>query len=70
MPVMAVWRRRWKRHIVLAIVNAVVFAVWLRSGLILPAVVNNERYVGKPKDFCQMPFGSLVRPSTSLIKLK
>lgn len=56
MPVMAVWRRRWKKHIVVAIVNAVVMASWLSSSLILPAVVNNERSVGKPKDFCQMPF--------------
>ena len=58
MPVIAVWRRRWKRHIVLAIINAVVIAMWLSSRLILPAVVNNERYVDKPKDFCQMPFES------------
>jgi len=56
MPVMAVWRRRWKKHIVVAIVKAVVMASWLSSSLILPAVVNNERSVGKPKDFCQMPF--------------
>lgn len=56
MPVMAVWRRRWKKHIVVAIINAVVMASWLSSSLILPAVVNNERSVGKPKDFCQMPF--------------
>lgn len=58
MPVMAVWRRRWKKHIVVAIINAVVMASWLSSSLILPAVVNNERSVGKPKDFCQMPFES------------
>ena len=54
LPVMAVWRRRWKKHIVVAIVNAVVMASWLSSSLILPAVVT----VGKPKDFCQMPFES------------
>ena len=58
MPVMAVWRRKWKRHVVVAIMNAVVIAMWLSSRLILPAVVNNRHYVGKPKDFCQMPFGS------------
>ena len=58
MPVMAVWRRKWKRHIVVAIINAVVIAIWLSSRLILPAVVNNGHYVGKPRDFCQMPFGS------------
>ena len=60
MPVMAVWRRRWKRHIVVAIMNAVVIALWLGSRLTFPAVVNNRRYVGKPKDFYQMPFESWV----------
>ena len=39
MPIMAVWRRRWKKHIVLAIVNAAVMASWLSSSLIVPAVV-------------------------------
>jgi len=58
MFVMDVWRRRWKKHIVVAIVNAVVMASWLSSSLILTAVVNNEHSVGKPKDFCQMPFES------------
>jgi hypothetical protein len=58
MPVMAVWRRRWKKHIVVAIINAAVLAAWLSSRLILPVVVNNERSVGEPKDFCQMPFQS------------
>jgi len=57
-PVMAVWRRRWKKHIVVAIVNAVVMASWLSSSLILTAVVNNEHSVGNPEDFCQMPFES------------
>ena len=41
-----------------AIINAVVIAMWLSSRLILPGVVNNGHYVGKPTDFCQMPFGS------------
>ena len=58
MPVMAVWRRRWKRHIVVAIINAVVIGIWLSSRIILPAVVKSERYAGKPKDFCQMPLKS------------
>ena len=58
MPVTAVWRRRWKKHIVVAIVNAVVIGSWLSSSIIFAAVVNNEHSVGKPKDFCQMPFES------------
>ena len=57
MPVMAVWRRRWKRHIVVAIINAAVIALWLSLRIILPAV-NNDHHAGKLKDFCQMPFGS------------
>ena len=51
MPVKAVWQRRWKRLIVVAIMNAVVIALWLSSRVILTAVVNNKRYVGKAKDF-------------------
>lgn len=58
MPVMAVWRRRWKKHIVVAIINAAVLAAWLSSRLIVSVVVNDERSVGEPKDFCQMPFQS------------
>ena len=58
MPVKTVWQRRWKRLIVVAIMNAVVIALLLGSRVILPAVVNNRRYVGKPKDFYQMPFES------------
>ena len=51
MPVKAVWQRRWKRLIVVAIMNAVVIALWLSSRVILPTVVNNKSYVGKAKDF-------------------
>ena len=51
MPVKTVWQRRWKRLIVVAIMNAVVIALCLSSRVILPAVVNNKRYVGKAKDF-------------------
>lgn len=58
MPVMAVWRRRWKTHIVVAIINAVVMVSWLSSGLVVPVVVPSELSVNETKDFCQMPFES------------
>ena len=34
MAVMAVWRRRWKRHILVAVVNAVPLALWTGTNLI------------------------------------
>lgn len=55
MPVMAVWRRRWKKHIVVAMINAVVIAAWL--SLSLNELVNG-RFAGRSKYFCQMPFQS------------
>ena len=56
MPVMAVWRRRWKKHIVVAIINTVVISAWLSSGLTVVAI--KGRFSGASKDFCQMPFQS------------
>ena len=53
MPVMAVWRRRWKNHIAVAMLNAVMIAGWLSSRLILKVV--EDRFVSS-NDFCQMPF--------------
>lgn len=58
MPVMAVWRRRWKTHIVVAMINAVMMASWLSSSLIVPLVVPSELSANETKDFCQMPFES------------
>ena len=54
MPVMAVWRRRWKKHIVVAMLNAGIIAGWLSSRLILKVI--EDRFVSS-KDFCRMPFG-------------
>ena len=34
MAVMAVWRRRWKRHILVAIVNAIPVAIWTSANLL------------------------------------
>ncbi|KAL9951691.1 hypothetical protein ACROYT_G044412 [Oculina patagonica] len=55
MPIIAVWRKTWKWHLLVAVINAVVIAAWLSSGLIVIAVKGNS--VGTRKDFCQMPFG-------------
>ena len=52
MAVMAVWRRRWKRHIVLAVVNAVPLALWTSTNLI--GVVHG-RFHGTYQP-CKMPF--------------
>ena len=38
---MAVWRRRWKRHILLAIVNVVPSAMWISTNLL---VILHERF--------------------------
>lgn len=53
MPVMAVWRRRWKKHIAVAVLNALIIAGWLSSWQMLKVV--EDRFVHS-NDFCQMPF--------------
>ncbi len=52
MAVMAVWRRRWKRHILVAIVNAVPLAMWTSNNLI--EVVHGR--FNDAKQPCKMPF--------------
>ena len=53
MPVMAVWRRRWKRHVLVAIINAVPFAVWGTSNLL---IIVQGRFSQLPNRPCKMPF--------------
>ena len=55
MAVMAVWKRQWKRHILLAIINVVVLAIWscgtlseLLYGRFSGSLNNNQT--------CKMPF--------------
>ena len=55
LPIIAVWRKTWKRHILVALINAVVIAAWLSSQLMVIAVKGNS--VGTRKGVCQMPFG-------------
>ncbi|XP_078347195.1 uncharacterized protein LOC144632419 isoform X2 [Oculina patagonica] len=52
MAVMAVWRRRWKRHILVAIINAVPLATWTSTNLI--EVVHGG--FNDAKQPCKMPF--------------
>ncbi len=52
MAVMAVWRRRWKRHILVAIVNAVPLAMWTCTNLI--EVVHGR--FNEANQSCKMPF--------------
>ena len=51
--VMAVWRRRWKRHILVAVVNAVPVAVWTGGNLLN---VIRGRFNETSNQPCKMPF--------------
>ena len=53
MAVMAVWRRRWKRHILVAIVNAIPVAIWTSTNLL---EILQGRFNEHPKHPCKMPF--------------
>ena len=50
---MAVWRRRWKRHISVAIVNVVPIAIWASVNLL---VVVHARFHESLNQSCKMPF--------------
>ncbi|XP_044182371.1 uncharacterized protein LOC122963118 [Acropora millepora] len=49
---MAVWRKRWKRHILVALVNSVPLAVWIGDYLLQ---ILSARF-DDPKQSCKMPF--------------
>ena len=51
--VMAVWRRRWRRHISVAIVTALSVALWTSGNLLLMV---HERFKGPLNQPCKMPF--------------
>ena len=53
MAVMAVWRRKWKRHILVAIVNAVPMAFWTSTNL-LDVIHGFYREISNEP--CKMPF--------------
>ena len=53
MAVMAVWRRRWKRHISVALVNVVPIAIWSSVNAL---VVVHGRFNQSLNQSCKMPF--------------
>ena len=52
-PVMAVWRRRWKRHVMVAIVNVLPLAMWTTATML--GIVRG-RFPNTTNNFCKMPF--------------
>ena len=53
MPVMAVWRKRWRRHILVAVINLVMISIWAGTHLLTTV---QGRFTDKTKDHCEMPF--------------
>ena len=53
MPVMAIWRRRWKRHILVAIINAVPMALWTSTNIL---DILHGRFTETSTGPCKMPF--------------
>ena len=53
MAVMAVWRRRWKRHILVAIVTTIPLAIWTSTNLL---VIVHARFHTPLNQPCKMPF--------------
>ena len=53
MAVMAVWRRRWKRHISVAIVTVLSVGIWTSVNLL---VMVHERFKDPFNQPCEMPF--------------
>ena len=51
-PLIAVWRKRWRRHILVAIVNSVAITLWASTTLLIAV---KGRFV-MTKVYCQMPF--------------
>ena len=54
MPVMAVWRRRWKRHTLVAVVNVLPIAIWTSANLL--EIVRGNFDELAPTQPCKMPF--------------
>ena len=52
-PVMAVWRKRWKRHILVAVANVFPLALWTSSTML---VIVRERFDVSGNQSCKMPF--------------
>ena len=52
MAVMAVWQRRWKKHILVAVVNAVPIAIWASGTMLNVRSLFNDVII----EPCKMPF--------------
>ena len=53
MAVMAVWRKQWQRHILVAIVNVLPVALWTSGNLL---VIVHGRFDEPLNQSCKMPF--------------
>ena len=51
-PVFAVWRKQWKRHLIVAIINALLIAVWSSTSLLIAS----KSQFDDIKSYCEMPF--------------
>ena len=54
-PIFAEWRKQWKRHLVVAMINALPITVWSSTSLL---IVIEKRFVDL-KDYCELPFSHL-----------
>ena len=54
-PIMAVWRRQWKRHLIVATLNTFVIALWASERLVIAI----EGRFPAVKDYCEKPFSHL-----------
>ena len=54
-PVIAVWRRQWKRHLTVALINALPIVVWSSTNLMIAV----QARFPSIKDYCEMPFSHL-----------
>ena len=53
LPVMAVWRKHWIRHLVVLLINLVMVCIWTSTSLFIAV---ESRFENDVKDHCQMPF--------------
>ena len=53
LPLVAVWRKRWKRHLAVLLSNSVMLCIWTSSSLLIAV---EGRFEDNVKDHCQMPF--------------
>jgi len=55
MPVMAVWRKRWRRYILVAVINMVMVSMW--AGTYLLTAVQGH-FIDKTEEHCETPVSS------------